>query len=341
MNFSGEVTVTSMDPNNPAVLSGLNVSNSSNLTFTDLEVKVDPTTGFAVYLGSDNNIKLDGLNLHGAAVGDGSAVMARNSTNITVSDSDIHHLQTGINHLNSNGLTFSDNRLHDLQSDGIRGGGSSNVTIADNHFTNFYPKTGDHPDAIQFWTTNTTTAAHDIVISGNVFVRGAGGAIQGIFIGNENKIPYQNVTVTDNAIIGGMYHGISLSYGNNVTVEGNLVAGYTDMTSWIMLNYTTNSTITDNDATAYQLATGNINLLNTLNSGLSQLVPGDLLPLNEWLAVGGRYWPQDPPPQQPTGSDATDQPPDVAQDSLAMHEPLSLQVLISGSWFADGFGWMH
>ena len=283
-NIAGGVTVTSLDADHPAVIAGLNITNSSGLTFSNIEVTVDARTGFAIMLGSDSNMRFDHINLHGAAVGDGSAVMVRNSTNVTVSNSDIHDLTTGLNHLNSTGVTFANNTLHDIQADGIRGGGSSNVTITGNHFTNFKPQPADHPDAIQFWTTNTTTAAHDIVITDNVFVRGTGGAIQGIFVGNENQITYQNVTITGNAIIGGMYHGISLTNGANVIVQNNLVEGFRDMTSWIMLNKTINATLTNNQATDYNYNATNTGLTNTGNVHISLANIGDTTALTTWLA---------------------------------------------------------
>jgi hypothetical protein len=285
-NIAGNVTITSADPTHPAVVAGLYITSSSGLTFSNLEVTVDPKTGFAVMLGSDKNMVFDHLNMHGAAVGDGSAIMVRNSTNVAVTNSDIHDLVTGINHLDSSQLNFSNNNLHNIQADGIRGGGSSNVTISGNHFTDFFPKTGDHPDAIQFWTTNTSTASHDLTITNNVFVRGAGQAIQGIFVGNENKIPFQNVTITGNAIIGGMYHGISLSYGDHVTVTNNLVEGYTDMTSWIMLNNTTNSTEHDNTSTSYT-GTGNVGLLEGNDQKIAQGAIGDTTTLTNWLSSQG------------------------------------------------------
>lgn len=131
----------------------MNITSSQGLTFKSIEVTVNPATGFAVTLGGDNDVHFDHVNLHGAAAGDGNAIMVRNSSNVSVTGSEVHHLGTGINHLNSDHITFADNFVHDIQSDGIRGGGSSYVTVAGNRFTDFHPQPQDHPDAIQFWTT--------------------------------------------------------------------------------------------------------------------------------------------------------------------------------------------
>ena len=293
INIAGEVKITSADPGHPAVIAGLTITSSSGLTFSNLEVTVNPLNGFAVLLGSTKNMIFDQLNLHGASVGDGNAVMVRNSTNVTVSNSDIHHLGTGLNHLDSNQVVFSGNKLHDLQADGIRGGGSSNVTITGNHFTNFYPKAGDHPDAIQFWTQAVKTASQNITITDNVFVRGDGQPIQGIFVGNEAQLTYLNVTITGNAIIGGMYHGIALTNGANVRVENNLVQGYTDMTSWILLSKTTGSTLAGNQATDFKYDSTNVGLVLADNIRIAKGVMGDTLTLSKWQGQGE---PIGPPP---------------------------------------------
>ena len=262
---SGEVTITSADPSKPASIAGMVITSSSGLTFTHIKVQVNPANGFAVQLGSTSRIKFDDAEFSGTAVGVGNAVMVRNSTNVVVNNSRVHHLQTGLNHLNSSQVAFTNNKLHDLQSDGIRGGGSSDVRITGNHFTNFYPKPGDHPDAIQFWTANTSTVARNLVVADNVFVRGEGGAIQGIFVGNESGIPYEDVTITGNTIIGGMYHGISLNYGERVKIANNTVQGFPDMSSWIMLRDVRSSAATDNAATEYKLPSSGVEVSGNRN----------------------------------------------------------------------------
>lgn len=283
-NYAGDqkVLVKSKDPDNRAVFAGVNFNTCSNLIFADVKIKVDPATGFALMIGASSKIIAKDCELFGTQVGDGNAVMARKSNMIGVTGCHIHHLNTGINHLDSNGLEFSGNNIHDLKSDGIRGGGSSDVLIAENDFTDFYPAAGDHPDAIQFWTRNTIASAKNIIIRGNRYLRGKGQQVQGIFIGNENKIPYQFVSVYDNAIVGGMYHGISIGYADQVEVRDNLVVGYVDMHSWIMFNNTTNGKIWDNIATAYQLTDNNVNLDNQRNKQIPTAPIGNLTVYENW-----------------------------------------------------------
>src|SRR3546814_17629153 len=88
----------------------------------------------------------------------------------------------------------------------FRSGGTNDVVISNNYFTDFHPVGADHPDAIQLWTTNTTESARNISITGNVFERGDGDIIQGIFLRDQSggKLPYQDVTISDNIVLGGM-----------------------------------------------------------------------------------------------------------------------------------------
>ncbi|PND70702.1 calcium-binding protein, partial [Escherichia coli] len=67
--------------------------------------------------------------------------------------------------LDSVGVTVRGNYFHDLRSDGVRGGGVSDIVVSDNLFTNFRPAFGDHPDAIQFWTLNQPNSASAITIT--------------------------------------------------------------------------------------------------------------------------------------------------------------------------------
>jgi Ca2+-binding RTX toxin-like protein len=277
----GGVTITSVDADHPAVFSGINVQASSGLNFSNLEVKVDPNTGFAVYLAGVKDVQATGMNLHGSAVGDGNAAMVRGSTNVSITNSEIHDLANGINHLNSKNLVFSGNNIHDIRIDGIRGAGSSDITISKNTFTNFRPQAGDHPDAIQFWTAGTTTAAKNITITDNTFVRGDGAAVQGIFVGNEAGIAYENLKITGNAIVGGMYQGIMVYQANGAVIEHNLVQGYADMNSWIMVGKTTNSVLANNTASAYQMP-DNVSLSNISNTSVKLAAVGDTSQLSAW-----------------------------------------------------------
>lgn len=275
LTFASDVTVASADAGRPAVITGLSLSGTTGLTVRDLELRADAANGANPFkVSGSTDIHFQRLNVHGSLDGnpqnDVNAFLVRESTDVSFEDSEFHQLWQAISHLNVDKLTVKGNAFHDLRADGVLGGGSSWVTISGNVFHTFKPKMGDHPDAIQFWTANVTENVHDIVITDNLIYRGGGAAMQGVFMGNETTgVLYENVTISGNLVSGGMYHGITLASGWNVTVTDNVVQGFTDMKSWIRLDKVTGATVTGNESNVLTLTT---TVLNVLQSG-NTLIP--------------------------------------------------------------------
>jgi parallel beta-helix repeat protein len=260
LKFS-DVTVQSKDAGRPAVLQDLLVRDSSGLTFRGLEFNVDPAkplNSFQVMKSSD--IHFDRLHVHGTLNGnpadDKVGLMIRESKDVSITNSEFQQLWHAVSFLDNQKLVITGNKFHDLRTDGIRGGGTSDVLISKNSFTDFYPADGDHPDAIQFWTTNTTTAASNIVITDNLVTRGNGGIMQGIFLRDQvGTLPFENVTIANNLVVGGMYNGISVQGSSNLKIENNTVVALPGMKSWIRVD---NSDVV--------LSSGNESLLYVYNN---------------------------------------------------------------------------
>jgi hypothetical protein len=216
LNFA-DVTIQSKDPAKPAVFTDLYITGSSGLNFKNVEFFVDPNKilySHQVYGSKD--IHFDNINVHGTLNGtphgDKNGLMIRKSSDVSVTNSEFHELHFGISFLDSDHVLIANNKFHDIRTDGVRGGGTSDIKILNNSFTDFYPMAGDHGDAIQFWTTNTTTAARNIEVSGNVYTRGNGGIVQGIFFRDQvGTLPYENVSITNNLVVGAMYNGIAVA----------------------------------------------------------------------------------------------------------------------------------
>ena len=152
MNFTGAgVTIISQDPTHPAVLHGLNVLSSSGLNFRGLAVSTEGLNqSGGMLLQSDSNITFNGLNLHGSLdnnpANDVSGMNISYSQNVTITNSTFHDLANAISHLDDNGLTIENSKFSYIRSDGIDGGGSSNVQISTNSFTDFFPASNpEHP----------------------------------------------------------------------------------------------------------------------------------------------------------------------------------------------------
>lgn len=249
---ASNITITSLDAKNPAVLTGLYLGNAKNVTISNLEMfDADPgTTNYDFQVKNSENINFDHIKVHSADQETSIPFMIRLSKNVTVTNSEFTDVRYALSMLNNDGVTISNNLFHNIRADGVRGGGTSNITISDNLFTNFYSNEGDHADAIQFWTTNETEIARNITITGNAIIRGEGDPIQGIFMNDERGyLPYDNVVIKNNLAVGTLFNGISVANATNLTVADNVVAGMPDQKSWIRVPKGTE--LTGNTAETY------------------------------------------------------------------------------------------
>ncbi|ODP36470.1 right-handed parallel beta-helix repeat-containing protein [Sphingomonas turrisvirgatae] len=285
MDFHG-VTITSVDPSKPAELTGLKAINVSGLTFTNLTfADKTPATAYDFEIKNSKDIAFDHVVIKGAdgASGyDSNPFMVRSSENVSITNSEITHLRYGINMLDNTGVVVKGNYFHDIRADGIHGGGLSNIDISSNLFTNFRPQPGDHADAIQFWTANQTTSASNISVTNNVVLRGDGGPIQGIFMGDEvDTLPYKNVLISGNLIVGGLFNGIYVERADGLTVTNNSVVGYTDQASWIRVN---DATVLDGNVAQVYILDGVTQAVSPKNNAITLPVyDGGSALANTWL----------------------------------------------------------
>jgi Ca2+-binding RTX toxin-like protein len=305
------VTIASADLLHPAVITALNVSSSSGLTFQDLELRADKAGGDNPFkVSGSHDISFTRLDVHGSLDGDPkndvSAFLVRSSSNISVTDSEFRELSIGFQHLDIDHLTLTGNEFHNLRSDGIRGGGSSFVTITGNRFHDFHPITGDHPDGIQFWTSNTTTNAHDILVANNLIYRGGGQQMQGIFMGDEvDGVFYERVTVEGNLVSGGMFHGITVASAMGVTIRNNIVQGFTDSKSWIRLDDVDGATVADNQTNLLTITAADKNIVQTGTVTLPLAVDHGGWAVGAWHAAQAAGSPL-AAPREAAGGDASE-----------------------------------
>lgn len=241
LNFDGQVKITSADAADPAVFTTFKSIDVKGLHFSDVVfADQDAATAYDFEFKNNQDLTFDNVVIRGPegdAGYESNPFIVRGSQNVAITNSEITHLRYGINMLNNDGVLIEGNYFHDLRADGWHGGGVSNITITKNVFTDFRPLDGDHPDAIQFWTRNETESASNITITDNLIYRGDGGAIQGIFMGDEHdNLPYKNVEIAGNVVLGGMYNGIHVETAEGLTLTDNTVIGYTDQDSWIRVN---------------------------------------------------------------------------------------------------------
>lgn len=290
LSFSKPVILTSRDPKRPATLTGFKIRKVNGLTIKNVECEVVASNGMFSYSILDSqNIDLQQLDIHGSLNGDPgddkSPIMIRGSRFIKISDSDFREVFHGISFLDSENVTISGNSFRMLRTDGIRGGGSSHLVIKGNVFTDFQPNPKDHPDGVQLWTTNTKAAARDILIEQNIMIRGSGAAIQGIFVRDTfNQFPFENLTIRNNLIVGGMYNGIGIGGSKDAIVENNIVAAFPGQKSWIRVGIAQNMILSGNRATAYVLSDA-AQVVQKANGNISAVRDGGKDLLARWLEV--------------------------------------------------------
>lgn len=310
INPTGNVTITSADASKPAVFTDMSVSSSSNLSISNVVMQVQ-TTSTAFYdfqISSSSNVTVSNSVFNGTGMDpavDTTGLIVRNSTGVSVTNSEFKNLVYGVSFLNNTKVSVTNSSFHDIRVDGIRGGGNSDVYYGYNYFTNFHPGATEHSDAIQFWTTNTTASASNLTVEGNVYVRGETGAanVHGIFFRDDQNLPFKNVTVKDNLIVGAEYNGLTLSGVTNGIVTGNSIIAQSDADSWLrtvnntpdlqIFGNTASKFVTQYDELVDNTATGTVSDggLATLKSwSLEHKLAGNLASWADVADISGLGW---------------------------------------------------
>ncbi|MES3036785.1 MAG: right-handed parallel beta-helix repeat-containing protein [Bdellovibrionota bacterium] len=258
MQFADKVIIASKDPQNPANVRAVSINGSKNVIIR--YVSVHPyTDGSGIYIAGSDNIVIERLYVHGDMDGspenDGAGMNSSTNTNLVVRNCEFRELKTGLSTQRGNNILFTKNYFHEISIDAMQVYWTSNITISKNYIADMITWNQAHKDGIQFFTSGQTTSAKNITITDNVFVRGKGQTVQGIFMGNESGVAYENVVISRNALIGPSWHGITIVIVNGLTMEDNLVQAYTDYQSWIKIGDTWgNMNIKNNHSTYFNLS---------------------------------------------------------------------------------------
>lgn len=280
--YAMPVTITSLDAAQRATIERVQLNRSSNVVLQGLDLgrQIKPTEPDFTQLHNVTgcrDIAFEGVTIS-AGSGDPAASLGwglflRDSQNVTVSGSSFDHCSLALLVQGVDGLTIAGNTFHKNRRDGINLAEVTDVVIDGNFFTEMYPVGAEHPDAIQFLTKGKTKLSSNIAIRNNVVLQGAGEAIQGIFMNDEEgTLPYTNVEISNNLIyVNGMYNGISIQGGQNVYIEGNTVLSRTDdaIRAWIRLEKVNGARVSGNVSDNLVAGVGNSNLTIEGNSWLT------------------------------------------------------------------------
>ena len=273
-NFATPITIQSASGTDPAKIVNLAITESSGIRVRGLDLGAPLADGEAqkgarncAQVTNSNRISFDRVHVYGSLDGDPTndrdGIGVRGSHHVTVSNSTFEQLGRGMGFGSSQDITVSNNVFRNMSTDGIDFAQVQRVKVDGNSFTNFKPKDGDHPDAIQFWTAGTPAASTDISITNNQIMMGGPIGTQGIFMRDEvGTLPYERVKIDNNLIyINNGYNGIGVLGGKNVTVTGNSVLSQTSDTLKLRINLTNvaGAQVSGN-VTDQLLATGSTNV---------------------------------------------------------------------------------
>jgi hypothetical protein len=281
--FSGAGLVIEAQPGAKPVFSSIMFDGASEgITLKNVEV-YDQTEKFAVNIDGAIRINLIGLTIHGPADKPPIGMMLHHGYGVVVADSNLSHLEHGINMSDSDGLQILRNTFHDVQCDAIRGA-SSHVEVIGNHGSDFHPLPGDHPDFIQFWSSPEAGPSTGNRIKDNVFQRGHGDPVQGVFI-EDNK----DIVISGNAMLGPMYNAISLARVQGAVVEDNFMQSYPDMAVHIITrgasaDVTVRNNVAPQVVNYTEDGKPNPNYREQGNRPIKVAQPGDASAMQDWLA---------------------------------------------------------
>lgn len=300
LHFSQPVTITS--ETGGAVLKSFNISNSNGLSFQNLEFSNAGETGYYTWGVTDSqDIHFNNIDIHGSLNGnpqdDVEGIGISHSSNVSITNSQFHELYRSIAVGSDDGVRISGNSFHDIARSGIYGADSSNVVISHNSFTDFFPRIGDHMDAIAFYNTAAGGISHNITISDNIIVKGAGSPTQGIYLrgpSGSTATSYDNLSVTNNLVVGEGYNGIGVGEATHLNVSGNVVVSYPgkDRISWIDIRDTVGAVVSNNQAALVGVvaANNNIGLIQSGNVITSPVTDLGAVAIGNWLSLHPDDW---------------------------------------------------
>lgn len=211
------------------VVGGWVLTGCVGLTLRDLAI-VSPLKGYGLQVKSSQRIRVERCAITGEAP-EGSQPQGRGvqwtyCQEAAVVDCTFRRLRYGLMGSAVDKGEFSRNDLRDIWGDAMRGwSDSSDLLFEHNYATDLFIPTdvATHPDAFQFWTTNATKPTVGLTLRGNVYERGRGDPLQGLFLNDESGVGYRNVLIEGNAVVGPTWDGISVTGGRDIIVRDNLV----------------------------------------------------------------------------------------------------------------------
>ncbi len=275
------LNLVAADPSKPPVFSSLSITNANGVSISGVTFTPKDDVKFAngLTLRGCEDVKLTNNTFVGGPNGmdmQQRGLLIDRSSNVVVHDNDFSGLMRGAIFSETRGIELTDNTLHHLRSEGFNFAGAKDVEISGNDMRDFQPVAGDHADFIQFWTRGTKTVSENIHIHDNTMIQAKTGlSVQGIFMDNDDSIPYRNIVVENNVIQSGAPRGILIENAIGAKVANNtaLAVDGADFKLNISVIDSHNVIVTENTANAFILK-GNAGQVDTGNASIQKTVDG-------------------------------------------------------------------
>jgi len=213
--------------------SHITVNGSANISLDGL--RVSTTDRARVMLNGTRNVTFTGGEITGLTQNgdpwdeEGTGIHIRTATNVAVQDVKMLEMRLGAFIQRSRNVHFRYNRIMYIR-EGVNIAAADGLTVQGNHISHIYPRynIGEHPDAIQFWTTNETTGSKHVRLIENVLILGGRRAVHGVFARSERAadgVRHSDFEVTRNVYFGSAVHGLSFGDIDGLRARNNVVVG--------------------------------------------------------------------------------------------------------------------
>jgi Ca2+-binding RTX toxin-like protein len=222
------ITIIAADALNPPIFQTLNISNANGVNIEGIQFtpKEGVRTASGLILRNCEDIVVTDNNFvggPGAMAAQQRGISIIGGSNVVIDDNNFTGLMRGAVVAETVGLQLTNNDITGMRAEGFNLAGVKNVEIGFNKMSDFHPFPGDHPDFIQFWTRGTETVSENIYIHNNQLIQAnPAHGVQGIFMDNDERIPYRNVTIEQNIIQSSAPHGVHLQMAEGAIVKDNV-----------------------------------------------------------------------------------------------------------------------
>ena len=236
VTFPSDVTIVSADPENPAVIRGVYLRDSSHLVFDGILFDYVAEPGDAPWVKpfivrdstfiTIRNSVFDGAEVPSATgigeYGTGFGLRVQGSDNITVENNEFFEFYKAFVALLSSNITVNANDVHTISGDIFNFVSVDGLLVEGNWLHDFKidPTSGNHPDMIQLWTSPGEEPVQNVIIRGNFLDAGTGNWTQSIFMANPGE-PFLNILIEDNVIYNDHLHGITVGLTDGLVIRNN------------------------------------------------------------------------------------------------------------------------